>query len=185
MERPKHYWEYGTNPANPLESALRQALEIWNYSWIGETKSHGWEWTRSDYPEDYTGTFVEGDPRAFLIRSGLLKYRSLLAMEGRWKFGWDQVRVLKPDLELLDSGRSLESWRYAWSPAWQELDKDFLDSCRINVNLDQAIRVMVGRRDFRVHGVGSDNLEVPLKVSGPLSRRQTRNDPNFRSVPLF
>ena len=186
-EQFKHYWEYGPNPTNPFDSALRNALELWNYGWIGETKSHGWEWYRMDYPQDYIGTRFEGNPKAFKLLRGRLRFLSGIAMEGRWKFGWDQIRVIQPDLERIGSTRlqDLESWRYGWSPAWKELKRAFLDACRINIYPDQAIKVMVGPRPFNVHGVGSDELEVPLKVSGPLSRRKTRNDPRFRNIPLF
>lgn len=179
MEKPKHYWEHGPNPTSPIKQALRIALEPWNNAWVGTSKSHGWEWHRQPYPENFQGSLSEGDPSAFRIRRGYLKFPSLILAENRW-FGWQQTRIIQPNLKELDSSRVLEWWKYGWSPAWSELDRAFLEVCDIRIFPDIAVRIFEGPRPFRVHGVGSDDLEVPLIVSPKISRR----DPRYYHIPL-
>lgn len=134
----------------------------------------------------FQGTLVPGNPEEMKRARGLImRYASAITAESRFSFGWKNVVILRPNHELLDTKRNLEWWRYAWSPAWPELNNAFMETCRINIYTDRAIRAMIGPRDFRVHGVGSDDSEVPLTVSGPFSRSATRKDPNFRNIPLF
>lgn len=180
-EQIKHYWEAGPNepPANKLLSSI---LEKWNEKWVGASKPHGWEWGRMfPYPAGYEGTLLPGDPTAFDVQTGFLTFPSIIVLEGNWKFGWQHIRALKPDLEQIDPERGLQWWRYGWSPAWEGKERAFLNYCKVNIYPANAITAFESSRRFRVHGIGSDGAEVPLRVS----ERLHRNDPRYSHLVRF
>jgi hypothetical protein len=94
--QPKHFWEYETVPPSGDDLVKRILVGVFTRLYVGAVKpSRPWTWQRFSYPENFEGHFVEGDPSASY---SVLQF-------SRW--GWQQVRVIQPDLALLDPDRRL------------------------------------------------------------------------------
>lgn len=168
----RHFWEYQTVPRSKLDLVARIAVEPICRALIGASKpSHTWNWQKHPYPESFEGNLVNGDPNAFSPHNII----DFLRMESRW--GWLRIRVIQPNLETLGPDRKLQWWQYCWSPE----NKTFLDRCAVAINPDEAIRVFIGPKPFRIHGYGSDDQEIPLIISGETNRF----DPRFKHLPFF
>lgn len=171
IDKTRHFWEYRTIPPSHVDLAARIIVEPVCRLFIGTSKpSHGWNWKRYPYPESFEGNLVNANPDAFPPHNIV----DFLRMESRW--GWQRIRAIQPDLEALN-GRRLDWWQYCWSPE----NKAFLDRCSVAIDQEEAIRVLIGPKPFRIHGYGSDNKEVPLIVYPETNR----NDPTFKHLPLF
>lgn len=174
MEKPRPFWQYRTVPPSKEDLLLRVLLELPTRILVGATKpSYSWTWQKSPYPENFQGYVVAGDHSAFSPEH----YNTLSFLKAFSRFGWQQVGIIKLKLELLDPDRKIDYWQYAYSP----LDKSFFDRCYVAINPGEAIKFLVGPRPLLIHGVGSDNQEIPLSITRGISR----NDPRYSHLPIF